>query len=221
MAFTPSYNILDKDTHNTLVEALKSGGIGYTEADGTVHKISDTYASGSGSSLPEVSADDNGDVLTVVSGEWAKAAPSGGGGSESADFTDIDTTVTVTWGDDGHGEYYTTSEIPLATGWEYDTTTYDGIYPTVGIISITVNNEEHTFYPYDTLSHDPPTSIDGYLTVKVYPSQDDAVVTGAYIEEITINDVLGIAPSTSVGVKALVAVPNARTYAIKGMVTGA
>ena len=81
MAFNPSYNILDKDTHNTLVEALKSGGIGYTEADGTVHKISDTYASGGGggSSLPEVSADDNGDVLTVVEGEWAKAAPSGGG----------------------------------------------------------------------------------------------------------------------------------------------
>lgn len=48
MAFNPSYNILDKDTHNTLVEALKSGGIGYTEADGTVHKISDTYASGGG-----------------------------------------------------------------------------------------------------------------------------------------------------------------------------
>lgn len=48
MAFTPSYNILDKDTHNALVEALKSGGIGYTEADGTVHKISDTYASGGG-----------------------------------------------------------------------------------------------------------------------------------------------------------------------------
>ena len=80
MAFTPSYNILDKDTHNTLVDALKSGGIGYTEADGTVHKISDTYASGGGSSLPEVSADDNGDVLTVVEGAWAKAAPSGGGG---------------------------------------------------------------------------------------------------------------------------------------------
>lgn len=77
MAFTPSYNILDKDTHSTLVEALKSGGIGYTEADGTVHKISDTYASGGGSSLPEVTSDDNGDVLTVVSGEWAKAAPSG------------------------------------------------------------------------------------------------------------------------------------------------
>lgn len=78
MAFEPSYNILDKDTHNTLVDALKSGGIGYTEADGTVHKISDTYASGGGSSLPEVTSDDNGDVLTVVEGAWAKAAPSGG-----------------------------------------------------------------------------------------------------------------------------------------------
>lgn len=80
MAFNPSYNILDKDTHNTLVEALKSGGIGYTEADGTVHKISGDYVEGGGggSSLPEVSADDNGDVLTVVSGEWAKATPSGG-----------------------------------------------------------------------------------------------------------------------------------------------
>ena len=32
-----------------------------------------------GSSLPEVTSDDNGDVLTVVEGEWAKAAPSGGG----------------------------------------------------------------------------------------------------------------------------------------------
>ena len=32
-----------------------------------------------GSSLPAVTADDNGDVLTVVDGAWGKAAPSGGG----------------------------------------------------------------------------------------------------------------------------------------------
>lgn len=82
MAFEPSYNLLDKDTHNMVVEAFKSGGIGYTEADGTVHKISGDYVEGGGggSSLPEVSAADNGDVLTVVEGAWAKAAPSGGGG---------------------------------------------------------------------------------------------------------------------------------------------
>lgn len=79
MAFTPSNNILDKDTHNMLVKSFVNGGIGYTEVDGTVHKISGDYIEDDSPSLPEVSADDNGDVLTVVEGEWAKAAPSGGG----------------------------------------------------------------------------------------------------------------------------------------------
>lgn len=36
-------------------------------------------AESGGGGLPEVSASDNGDVLTVVEGAWAKAAPSGGG----------------------------------------------------------------------------------------------------------------------------------------------
>lgn len=39
---------------------------------------------GGGSSLPTVTSDDNGDVLTVVEGAWDKAAPSGGGGGTSA-----------------------------------------------------------------------------------------------------------------------------------------
>ncbi len=34
---------------------------------------------GGGSDLPNVTSDDNGDVLTVVDGAWAKATPSGGG----------------------------------------------------------------------------------------------------------------------------------------------
>ena len=35
------------------------------------------------SELPAVTSSDNGDVLTVVEGSWAKATPSGGGGSEN------------------------------------------------------------------------------------------------------------------------------------------
>lgn len=34
---------------------------------------------GGGAGLPDVTSDDNGDVLTVVEGAWDKAAPSGGG----------------------------------------------------------------------------------------------------------------------------------------------
>ena len=34
-----------------------------------------------GSGLPEVTSEDNGDVLTVVEGSWAKAAPTGGNGA--------------------------------------------------------------------------------------------------------------------------------------------
>jgi len=45
-------------------------------------------------SLPEVSADDNGDVLTVVEVAWAKAAPSGG--------SDL-FIVEVTWDDNANG----------------------------------------------------------------------------------------------------------------------
>ena len=49
MAFIPSNNILDKDTHNMLVKSFVDGGIGYTEDDGTVHKISGDYVEGGGS----------------------------------------------------------------------------------------------------------------------------------------------------------------------------
>lgn len=43
----------------------------------TVQKIN---SGGGGSELPAVTTDDNGDVLTVVEGAWAKAAPGGGSG---------------------------------------------------------------------------------------------------------------------------------------------
>lgn len=58
-----------------------------------------TDGSGGGGGLPEVSADDNGDVLTVVNGAWGKAAPSGGGGvlivNAVVDFTDPSSPVVL------------------------------------------------------------------------------------------------------------------------------
>ena len=53
-------NILDylrKTPHNTNVNVVKG------------------MISNSGSSLPEVTIEDNGDILTVVDGEWEKAEP--------------------------------------------------------------------------------------------------------------------------------------------------
>lgn len=51
-------------------------------------KVTEMIAeAGGGSSLPAVTADDNGDVLTVVSGEWAKAEP--GSSTILINFSDI------------------------------------------------------------------------------------------------------------------------------------
>ena len=45
--------------------------------------IADALANGDANELPAVTGSDNGDVLTVVEGAWAKAAPSAGGGVSS------------------------------------------------------------------------------------------------------------------------------------------
>ena len=52
---------------------------------------------GGSSSLPEVTSDDNGDVLTVVEGAWAKAAPSGGGGVLVVHMDDDTGALDKTW----------------------------------------------------------------------------------------------------------------------------
>lgn len=58
--------------------------------------------------LPEVDASDNGDVLTVVSGEWAAAAPAGGLPSVSS--TDEGKVLTVV---DNSGSYEWSAETPV------------------------------------------------------------------------------------------------------------
>lgn len=66
------------------IDALKNlyvalGGTAATVADITiipdmVNAIATLISGGGGARLPEVSASDNGKVLTVVSGDWAAAA---------------------------------------------------------------------------------------------------------------------------------------------------
>ena len=70
----------------TISQALRKlftakGGSASTVKNKSVAGIINEIAkiAGEDSALPAVTADDNGDVLTVVEGEWGKAAPSAGG----------------------------------------------------------------------------------------------------------------------------------------------
>lgn len=58
--------------------------------------IADALANGDAKELPAVTASDNGDVLTVVEGAWAKAAPSAGGGCLYVTFSTEDNGTTWT-----------------------------------------------------------------------------------------------------------------------------
>lgn len=49
------------------------------EPEGDHDVATKKYVDDNSGGLPSVTSDDNGDVLTVVEGAWAKAAPSGGG----------------------------------------------------------------------------------------------------------------------------------------------
>lgn len=74
----------------TIVEALQNlyvalGGKSSDVADlvlnpDVIDQITELVSGGALKELPSVSADDNGDVLTVIDGEWEAAAPGGGGG---------------------------------------------------------------------------------------------------------------------------------------------
>ena len=96
-----------------------------------------------GGTLPNVSSTDNGNVLTVVEGSWAKAAPSGGGSDIFiADFY---------WGDDSYECNHTFAEIAEAyeTGKtligtcnrQYMSISVVGVYQSSGLLRV-----EFTFW---------------------------------------------------------------------------
>ena len=113
--------------------------------------------------LPAVTADDNGDVLTVVEGAWAPAAPSGGSNVLLVNY-DVDThTLDKTWKEIHDAEY---AVITGAAGSDkfvmhiagfhageggYDVNAYapyyDGDEGTVGFDSIVFNTDSEDGYP--------------------------------------------------------------------------
>ena len=68
---------------------------------------------GGSSGLPAVTAEDNGDVLTVVDGAWGKAAPSGGGGVLAVNVTEDPDTPDLYVCDKTAGEMYAADIIVL------------------------------------------------------------------------------------------------------------
>lgn len=61
------------DTYEDINDGATVGN--YTTSADVISAVAKKVPSGSGSSLPEVTSEDNGKVLTVVEGEWAAATP--------------------------------------------------------------------------------------------------------------------------------------------------
>lgn len=61
------------DTYEDINDRVTVGN--YATSADVISAIAKKVPSGSGSSLPEVTSEDNGKVLTVVEGEWTAATP--------------------------------------------------------------------------------------------------------------------------------------------------
>ena len=114
---------------------------------------------GGDSSLPEVTTDDNGKVLTVVEGVWNKGDVSGGGYSYTADETVL-TNESVTTTDQGGFNFAPLSYEPRITA-DTITVIFDGIEYTCALIIETNSTAyggyssegpDYTVYPFCILS---------------------------------------------------------------------
>lgn len=181
--------IADKPTRDKILGAAATGGLGYTDADGTVHKIDSDYIEGGG-----------------------------GGGASVCDIEEITKSETVEWTVSAKDGVYADVDITLIDTWSYES----GLPPSLGIVSITVDNVEHEFYPYSCVFTEiPDTSIDGLIEATTFAIEDenDNSLKGVKITKIALIDTLVAPSSTTVGIKAIAATPNAATYAFYGIIT--
>lgn len=73
------------DTYSGIADGIKVGL--YKRIPDIIEAVKEKASGGGDAGLPEVTAADNGDVLTVVEGAWAKASPSGGSGVLNVGFS--------------------------------------------------------------------------------------------------------------------------------------
>lgn len=105
---------------------------------------------GGGSSLPAVTSEDDGDVLTVVNGAWNKATPSGGGGVLTVQVTQTEADSTYATADKTYAEVMAAIQSGKQVYAVFNHHEGSSTYPTFNTLTLSAyNNEAIDFYQAD------------------------------------------------------------------------